>query len=566
MNGRVTGQSGMPDASQARATAGLAAGVLVSRLLGFVRDLFLAFLLGPGADAFLVAFRLPNVFRRLLAEGSLGMAYGAMVSRLIARDGPDAGAAFARSVSLRLFLGSVPVIALLALASAPLVLALAPGLPDDLAAHSARLLRLCLPYLPLCLVSAIVCAHAAASGDFRPQARASAVFNIVFLLSGLAAWLLFARDGTEVSANRTEYLLCAGVVCAGIAQVCLGLRTLPGLCWPGPGRSGPGGTIWPGKESGGRLWSLLWHDIRNAPPGTGLLLRALPAGVLGAAPHQLHILAGTILASFLFPGGISALYFAERLVELPLGLFGAAAGLAALPRLAVLAAGREYDAFSQGLCSAISLGAFFSLPAAAGLFALALPLAKSLFGHGAYDVASVSAIAAVLRGYALGLPALCASRPLLAALNALDRGPSAVRGAVLSLASLAAISLAGMLFFGRETHEAALCLGLGLSAGAWSNAWFLARRLQAAGLPPFLRPTLPGLASYAIAALLMGAGLCLPDSGGLGFWPLLGLVFLCAFLWIGLFLILRSRDARALLDMVRGFWTRKERRESRKGS
>lgn len=540
-----------PEREQTRASAVLAAGTLVSRLLGLGRDLLLAFLLGPAADAFLVAFRLPNVFRRLLAEGSLGMAYGAAVTRLTAEHGPAAGAGFVRSVSLRLFLFALPATALLALFAGPITYALAPGLPPETRAHSVHLLRLCLLYLPLCLISAVACAHAASSGEYRPQAWASALFNVLVILSGTAACLLFSGAGRTVDTNTAEYALCAGVVCGGVAQACLGLRLAAPHGWK---------AAFP-EDKDCNLWALIWRAVSVVPAGTGRLLRSLPASALGAAPHQLQILAGAILASLLFPGGISALYFAERLVELPLGLFGAAVGLAALPRLAALAAGRDFETFSRNLGSSISFGAFLSLPAGAGLFVLARPLADLLFGHGAYDDVFVDAIAAVVRGYALGLPALCASRPLLAAVNALERGPSAVRGALLSLAPLTAVSLAGMLLFGRQSHEAALCLGLGLCAGAWSNAWLLFRCLKDAGIASPLSHTRSSLISYAAAALLMGATLLVLDSqtGSLGVVSLSVLVCVCVLLWCGGFLALKSRDARTLLDMVREFWAGTEK-------
>ena len=144
--------------------ATLAAGILASRMLGFVRDMLLAYLLGPGADPFLVAFRVPNFFRRLLAEGSLGMLHGAEVSRRLLNQGKPAALEFSRAVCLRLFLLSLPATALLGVLALPLTFLLAPGLAAQLGAleKSALLLRLCLPYLPLCAASAIALAHAAA--------------------------------------------------------------------------------------------------------------------------------------------------------------------------------------------------------------------------------------------------------------------------------------------------------------------------------------------------------------------------------------------------------------------
>ena len=515
----------------------LAAGILASRILGFARDMLLASLLGPGADPFLVAFRVPNFFRRLLAEGSLGMAHGTEVSRRLISQGGDAALAFSRAVSLRLFLFCLPLTVLLSVCSFPLAFLLAPGLaaqPQALA-KSALILRLCLPYVPLCAASAIAFAHAAALDNFRPQAWSPLFLNSLILLAGGAALLLYPGGISPAipgpGLTGTEFLLCLGIVCGGLAQAGIGLRCLRR----------------PKSADSGNSGGVSAADV-------SALLRRLPASALGTAPQQIHLLAGTILASFLTPGGISALYFAERLFELPHGLAGVAVGLAFLPRLSAQAARSDLGDFSRTLSDGLRLSAFLSLPATAGLFALSLPLSDLLFGHGAFSPEQVACTAAALRLYALGLPAICATRPLLAAASALGLERVPLRTACLSLGILLPVSLAGMRLFGDSPAGAAAGLALGLSAGSWANAWLLLRRLRASGIACPVRNAARPLAAYTAAALLM-TGALLAISSHQQSLPASMLPLLiggCAASWIGCFYALNNTDARSLIGLLRG--------------
>lgn len=505
-----------------RGLALLAAGTLVSRLLGFIRDMLAAALLGPAADAFLVAFRLPNVFRRLLAEGSLGLSVGAAVAGLTQRQGPGPALALGARLARRLFFRSALTLPLLALAAGAATGLLAPGLTGPAGDQAVLLFRCCLPYLPLCLYSALIFAVAAAFGDQRLQALGPAALNLSMIAFGGAA-LILCRENSDLSA----LLLSLGLCCGGLVQALVARR-----------------------------WLRRQKEVAPAPTASertaeDALLRALPRAVLGAAPHQLHLLAGMMLASLAAPGSISALYFAERLVELPLGLAGAALGLAVLPGLAANAADRNFDVFTHSLDRAVSFGAFVSLPAAAGLAALAGPLADLLFGRGAYGPEAVAATAAALRGYALGLPALCAARPLLAACHALGAGRATLNAALLSLVPVAAVSLACMPLAGRD---AAAAVGLGLAAGGWCNVWLLARMvaraLKAAKAPQprYLAGRIP---AYAGAAAVLAVVLAALPEAFAGPWQTLLLVPVCACLWLFAFARLGSPEARQLLGLLR---------------
>jgi putative peptidoglycan lipid II flippase len=510
--------------------ASLAAGTLVSRLLGFLRDMLVAALLGPGADAFVLAFRLPNIFRRLLSEGSLGLALGAAVARTRRQTGDAPALGLGARLARRVFCLSLPATLLAALAAGLVVRVAAPGLGPDIADQAVFLLRLCLPYLPLCLYAALVFAVAAAFGDMRLQAWCPALLNLVMAGFGGAAFLLCPGN-----VQGAAVLLCLGLCCGGLVQSLAGWRWLrAGLI-----RVHAGNDALPPPAPPGNIFG---------PPGERELLRGLPLGVLASAPHQLHILAGILSASLAAPGSISALYFAERLVELPLGLTGAVLGLAALPGLAAHAAGRDFTAFTSSLEESLGLSAFFSLPAAAGLAALAGPLSSLLFGRGAYGPEEAAATASALRAYALGLPALCAARPLLTACHALEAGKGAARAALFSLAPVLMVAPAMLLSGPKDPAWAGMAVGLGLASGAWCNVWLLWKNAgQATGER---RCRLPArLLGYFAAAALMGPVLYRISPGP---WGALALVALCAGLWLALFVRLGSPDARRVWSLLRG--------------
>lgn len=510
----------------------LVSGTLVSRLLGFARDLLFAYLLGAGADVFLVAFRIPNFFRRLLAEGSLGMAYGAEAASLLAKKGISAARLAGREKARSLFGIALPLCACLMFLAHPLAFCIAPGLSQDTLERSVLLLRLCLPYLPLCLFSAIAFTHASVEGNFRPQSWSPAMWNAVILLFGIGGWLAVRVAALPVN---IEYMLCAGLVTGGILQAVMGARCLrpePSVLFT----AGDGGSF------------VKWLF----PPGTGAFLRAFPRNLLGAAPHQLHILAGVVLASFLANGGISALYFAERLVELPLGVAGTAMGIAVLPRLAIFAEEGNREAFRANLGKNLRRTAFLSLPAAAGIFSLAHPLAQSLFGHGAFDPIAVSFTAEALRGYSFAVPALCAARPLLAGVHAVGEKNAAAASALASLLPVVLVSLGGMAFSGTG-GDAVFCVSLGISAGAWCNVWMLYSFLKRKGFAPETEREKSAIAMYAGAALLLACALfalCrFITEPGLAL--TLMLTIASGALWFGMFLLLGNDDAKTFTAFLR---------------
>lgn len=516
--------------TKASATAIMFGGTMLSRILGFARDMLLAHLLGPVADAFLVAFRLPNVFRRLLAEGSLGLASTAAFSRTAAAQGLSAAQQLCKDVLLLALLFSLPLTLVLALSAKPLIFLMAPGLAatPGLVSHTAALFQLCLPYLPLSFMAAIVFSARAGQGDFIPQALASSLFNICVLLAGLAA-LAFSRD-----IIATQYMLCFSVALAGTAQLFIlgwkGLAGSPSLA-PASTKTTPG----PFRQA-----------LRNTDARA--VLRRMPLASFGASVHQLQVLVGVFLASLLAQGSISALYFAERLFEIPLGLAGVAIAVAAAPQLAELAAHGDRQKFSAVLNKGFGISLFLSLPAAAGLAGLAVPLAWLFFGHGAYGNEGAMHTASCLMAYAPGLPAMCAARPLLAAMAALGETRPAGIAACQSL--LVAV------FLGLVTMNLGPAgIALGISAAAWCNTLLLLRILHRRGIPSPFSGCGKRLRLYILLSAAMALALhALPLPTNERF-MLAGLICLlaggCAFLWVFLFWAASNPEARALMRLLR---------------
>ncbi len=495
----------------------LSIAALASRILGFVRDMVIAYVLGAGplADALFVALRLPNLMRRLFAEGSLSMAFVTRFTTL--RDAAGLARAFAmtRSAMFWLLLTGGAVLLLALFLAHPLTLVLAPGFAADpaLLDRTTELVRICLPYALTVTAAALCMGVLNAQEHFLIPALAPCVLNISLITSAGLAWL-FGLDAARS--------LAWGMCFAGFLQWFMQQPALrrAGLAWRG--------------------------SMRIADPEVAPLGRAMPSMVLGAAVFQINVLLSSILASFLAHGSISSLYYADRLVQFPLAVFGVAVGQAALPRLATLAGRQETARFNEVLQDSLRLSLFLALPAAAGLIALALPVVSALFGHGAFDSADGSATAQALTAYSLGLPALALVRPLLAAFYAQQntRTPLILAGASIVIFLLLSVVL--MPWLGHTG------IALATSLASWGNVLLLIRgartlpdvrcawrALITSGLPCAILALLVGLGSWYVAS-----------SSGSVFWALAQIPFWGAiYLYAGI--LLKRPEALLLLQGLR---------------
>ena len=433
-----------------RALGSIGTATLLSRVLGFVRDMVVALVFGAGplTDAFFVAFRIPNILRRLLAEGALSTAIVPVFT--------EYSATRPRPELLRL-LRAVLAVALLALGLttalgillAPwLVRLIAPGFAGDpeQAALAVLLTRVMFPYLVLVGLAALAMGALHSQGRFFAAALGPAVLN-VGMIAGVA--LLASRVTPPILS------LALGVVAGGLGQL---LVQLPSLrrC---------GLVVAPSGE--------LSH------PALGRVVRLLLPSVFGLAAVQVMVFVNTLLGSLLPAGSISFLYYADRVMEFPLGIFGVALASASLPVMARQAAAGDRRSVAATLNFALRLALFVSIPATVGLVVLRVPITRILFERGQFSAADTAATAQALGWYALGLAGFAGARIAAQAFYAVGQPGTAVR---LGVAAVAANVLAALVLMYPLGHAGLACAS---SIGAWVNllglVWVARRRFGPLG-------------------------------------------------------------------------------------
>jgi len=467
-----------------RATATIGGLTLLSRIAGFVRDVLMARFVGAGmaADAFLIAFRLPNLFRALFAEGAFAAAFVPMFARRLgkAEDGEEAKAALsqARGFAEDVLSVLLPVLLvfnfLMIVAAAPLVWVLTGGFPDAAPGKLALTVdftRLAFPYLLLISLVSLMGGILNSIGRFWANAAAPLLLNVT-LVTGL---LLFQKQG-DVATARGQALF---VSLAGIAQF-----------------------LW-------LLWSCLRADIRLALRRPRLtadvrhLLALIAPAALGAGAVQFNLLISTALAArFLDEGAVSHLYYADRLNQLPLGLIGIGVGTALLPTMSRFLGSNDSAGAVHNQNRAIELVLFLALPAAAALAIAALPIIRGLFEQGRFLAADSVATARALSAFALGLPAYVLIKVLTPGFHARQDTSMPVRIAVLSMLVNLVANLILIWPFGH------VGIALGTALAAWVNAfalWLVLRRRGHFAIDARLRRALPRLvlASAAMALVLL---------------------------------------------------------------
>ncbi|GLH77777.1 putative lipid II flippase MurJ [Bradyrhizobium sp. SSBR45G] len=443
-------------------------GTLSSRLLGFGRDALIAALLGAGpvTDAFLAAFQLVNVVRRLLTEGALNAALVPAWLRIYQKAGPTKAAAFAGRVLGTVSAGLLTATIALALLMPLAMTVLAPGFAGEetltLAVNDARLM---LPYLAFAGPSTVLLAISSAQGRFALAAFAPLLFNAALIIMTI---VLLAQQSDP---SHAALLLAATIGIAGLLQLAM-------LAQRGGGIASP-------------VRVVLDTEMR------GFFAKALPGMVASAGP-QLLAVGGAIIASTT-PSAVSWLYFANRLIELPLGLVGVAMGTVLVPELTrALHAGNKQalaEVQSHGLELAIGL----ALPATLGLMILSEPVIRLLFEHGAFTTDDAAATARVLTWLAAALPAQVLAKALQPAFFAREDTQTPLRATLIGCG--VAIALAFLL--GQPFGASGIAAGLAL--GSWANAAVLIRRGTASfgfAISPASRQRLPRI---ALAAAAMGA-------------------------------------------------------------
>ncbi|MFW5487772.1 MAG: murein biosynthesis integral membrane protein MurJ [Desulfovibrio sp.] len=497
----------------ARNAAVVGGATLLSRILGFLRDVVVAFALGAGlgSDAFFVAFRVPNLLRRLFGEGSLTMAFIPVFSRIRTDEGDEAAFALARSVQVWLMCILGALVAAGVLLAPWLTRIIAPGFTDDkvLFGLTVHLIQICFPYILFISSVALCMGILNAMGHFLMPALAPCVLNIVLIVSALAGYW---------GGGNVAVAMSWGVLAGGILQWLFQQRALRsrGFSWRGP---------WGWKQQGVQR--------------VGKLM--LPT-VFGAAVYQINIVLSTLLASFLPMGSVSYLYYADRLVQFPLGVFGIAVGTAALPSLSRLAADKAMDDFRQTLDSALGLTIFIALPSTAGLIALAVPIIQLLFERGAFAANAAASTSAALVAYGIGLPAIALVRPLVSAFYALEDTRTPVLIAFVCM--LVNVGL-GYVLMQSMAHVG---LALAVSVSGWLNALLLLALLhRRAG--KFMGHSLKTIAVSVALSLCIGVGAWQTTHWGM-IWAL-ALIPVWGVAYLAFGYLLRMGEARSLVGAVR---------------
>ena len=450
---------------------------MISRITGFLRDILIATTLGAGpvADAFLVAFKFPNFFRRLTAEGAFSVAFVPLFVGILQGDGKSAALRLAEEAFAMMAVVLFAVTLGIVIFMPAFMHVLAPGFartPEryDLAVELARIAFF---YMPVVSLSALLGGVLNSIGRFAAMAAAPILLNLVLI----AAMTIFAG-----SLKTPGYALAWGVAVAGVVQF-----------------------LWLAAVCRRNDVTVRWR-LPRWTPGVARLCRLMVPAALGAAVVQVNLLIDVILASTLPTGAISVLYYADRVNQLPLGVVGIAIGTALLPGLARQIRAGEDQGAEDSQNQALEFGMLLGLPAAAGLMVLALPIVTILFGYGVFDAVAASATADALLAYAAGLPAFVLIKVLQPGFYARQDIATPVKVAAAAVALNLILNLILMQYY------AHVGLAMATSIAAWVNTaallWFLRRR----GFYLIGAPVRGRLWRMMLAAGVMAGGLFLAAS------------------------------------------------------
>jgi putative peptidoglycan lipid II flippase len=458
---------------------------LASRITGFLRDIVLAAVLGAGpvADAFFVALRLPNHFRAIFAEGAFNAAFVPAYARLRTTGGAGPVAIFADRIFTLLLASQVVLLAIALLFTPSVIGLLAPGFAKDSMRFdlAVDLTRITFPYLLLVSLVTLYGGILNALGRFAAAAAASILLNLA-MIATLVVAVLFPTPG---------HAAAWGVFVAGFLEVLLvggdAMRqgVLPRLRWP--------------RFDG---------DVKH------FLTRFAPATV-GSAGTQIALFADTIIASFLATGALSALYYADRLNQLPVGVIGIAAGTVLLPEMANrIAAGDERGA-RHAQNRAIEFTLLLSAPCFVAFLLVPDAIMRGMFGRGAFTDANAIAAAATLAAYAIGLMPFVLVRSM--SVTFLSRGDTFTPVKALLFAVAVNVALKVLLY----KQYAQVGLAFATSIGAWVNVamlWWFATRANLISFDERLRSSVIKLAAAGAAlalALFLGERALANMFGGL---------------------------------------------------
>ena len=467
-----------------RSSALVGSMTMISRVLGLLRDIVIAAFIGASAnaDAFFVAFKIPNFLRRLFAEGAFSQAFVPVLADYKEQGAHDAVQALVDRVAGVLG-GTLLLLTLITVAASPIVAAIfAPGFvsqPEKFQL-TADMIRITFPYLLLISMTGFCGAILNSYGRFAVPA-----FTPVFLNLSL----IFAATVASPWFDEPVFALAWGVFFAGIIQLLFQLPSLYRLdLVPRP--------VFDGKDEGVRR-----------------ILKLMIPALFGVSVSQINLLLDTVLASFLPTGSVSWLYYSDRLAELPLGVFGIAIATVILPNLSAHRAAAREDQFASTLDWAMRSVLLIGLPAALALILLAEPILITLFQYGALTPTDVDMASLSLRAYSLGLIAFMLIKILAPGYYARKDTATPVKIGIIAMAANMVMNLAFVLPLLWYFNVGHVGLALATSASAWLNAGLLLRGLLKQGVFTWQ----PGWGAYILrlfaatsamtaAVLLLGEG------------------------------------------------------------
>jgi putative peptidoglycan lipid II flippase len=497
---------------------------LLSRILGFIRDMVIARFFGATglSDSFFVAFRIPNLLRELFAEGSMSSAFIPVLTETRIKRGEEEAYKLAR-ITVTFIIIAVGAISLTGIIFAPyIVKVIAPGFTEPAKFSTTVLLtRIMFPFLLFVSLAAFTMGALNVKRVFFVPALASAWFNVAII---------------------TTIILFTGIFRRPVLAVAIGVTV--------------GGFI----QFASQVPSFLKHgytfgiDTHFAHEGLRKMGRLILPTILGLAVAQINIFVSTILASFLSEGSIAYLYYSMRLIQFPVGIFGVAMGMAALPALSEHAAKGDMISLKKDFSYSLRLLFFITVPSMVGLIALRYPIVNLLFQRGEFDYTATRGTAFSLVFYSLGIWSIVGVRVVVSAFYSMHDTRTPVKVAFLALITNIIFSL---LLMGPLKHGG-LALANSISSGVNFTLLFYLLRKRLGGIESgriitsFIKTLVAsGIMGFAGWVLLRGD---IWETGGEVMRKVLylgGTILLCAILYILITALLRSDELRSLYRMLR---------------
>jgi putative peptidoglycan lipid II flippase len=470
-----------------RAAGIVALAVMLSRVLGLARELIFAALFGAGRgmDAYIMAYRTPNLLRDLFAEGALSVAFVTVFSKLGVEKSHEAAWELARKMATLALVFMSAVVVLGIIFAGQLIGLLAPGFDAEKSAFAVELTRIMFPFILLVSLAALAMGMLNARNVFGIPALASSFYNLGSILGGVTlAYVIDPHFGP-----RSLIGMAIGTLIGGFLQMAVQFPSL--------------------RKVGFRFhFDFGWRD----PQVKRVLMLMLPA-VIAASAVQVNVMVNSVFASFLPDGAVSWLSYAFRLMQLPLGIFGVAIATVTLPAVSKIAAGGDMGHFRETLAKALRLALFLTLPATLGLMLMSDEIIGLIYQRGKFTAEDTMQTGAALQFYAIGLMAYSCIKVLSPAFYALDRKWTPM------LVSFAAIGLNAVLnwqlTFRLGLGHRGLALSTGLAAIANFLALYFLMRRAAGGMES--AALLRSLAKIGAAGAAL-AGACLAARHGLAPW------------------------------------------------